>query len=1047
MALVGRKEELGRLTKALEDAASGRGSVVLISGEPGIGKTRLVQAFMDCGEASNIRILAGAASADSTRPFLAISKAMGGEIGPALFEDQEYTRFIQIFAINHAGILVSQASSEEGDTDADIFAGMLSAVQDFVRESLGRGGGRSGLGRLEYGDMKILIEHGQHLYLTTVFRGKEHPDMLTRMRQTLLSVEKEHEQLLENWTGKMSETAPIQEKIKALAEAKFLVRKDLEGLKLENERLRVADAVLECLADKSKQGPLVLLLEDMHWADESTLFCLSYMARNIANIPVLLIATARSGENPSLDKALEMMRAEETATELNLSGLEKTDVVGILDNLYPKNDFPADFIDSVADKCGGIPLFVVELLRNMVHEQSIAEKDGTYSLVNENYSIPDTVEGVIQGRLSRLSPEAMAVAEYASCIGRDFGTAVAMSVETVADPAAGLAELRESGIVIGHNGNASFSHAMYQDAIYSAISQRWKSAHHKSIGKWFEESHAMNRDEVMYELARHFSQTGEHVKAYEYGAKAGDKASDSYAAEQAMAFYAGALGALQRSRGIQDAGPKASELHEKIGDLAVLLNDYKKAKESYSRAEGAHPDNIVLARLKRKTADILFKLGEWDDAKAHLSQAKAKIGDSPDRELGKVLISESYLHISKGELDRGIAVLTEALEIFRERGGSGSDVGTTLRAIGNVHWRRGEFDNAQRHYEMSLEAMEKAKDLQGMAAALNNLGLVHADKGEPDIAVQYYDRALGAMEKTGDKYQMTMTFNNLGLLHKDRGRLGLGLEYFQRSLELRERIGDKNGIAAALLNIGNLYYMMGKFGKGMEMCERCLRISLEIGEKKNIASATNALGFMHKELGNVDEAKGMFAQSIKLCEEIGEKYTLTHALDNLGLLMLDMDEPGKALEHFTRSLKLREEIGDQNDVAWSYYEMAQANTMLGNHALALRQAEKSAALAEEMSLGLERGASRMVMGMAYREMGDYGKAIELLEKAEKAFLDGGFVSMHPDTFYEMGKLHKVKGDLSQARDWFAKALAEYKGMSMKLMADKCLKELEALGQE
>jgi len=1042
IALVGRKAELGMLAKALEGAASGRGSAILISGEPGIGKTRLVQAFLDSNAAQNARILAGAASADSSQPFLAFSKALSGEIDGALFEDREYTRFIKIFAINRAGLLMSQASSEEGDMDADIFAGMMSAVQDFVSESLGPGHGGSGLGRLEYGDMKILIEHGRHIYLTAVFRGKEHRDMLDSMRQTLLAVESQHGHILEAWTGKMSEIEPIQDKIQTLAEAKFLVRKDMEGLKLENERLRVADAVLECLRSKSAEKPLVLLLEDMHWADESTLFCLNYIARNIVNLPALVIATARPGESQALGKALAAMREEGTVMELGLGRLEKTEVLGMVSSLYPKNDFPDAFIDSLADKCGGIPLFVMEFLRNMVYEHNIAENDGRFSLADENYSIPDTVEDIIQGRLSRLSPGAMAMAEYASCIGREFGMAVAMSIETVNDPAAGLSELQEYGIVIGQDGCAAFSHAMYQNIIYSAISQRWKSAHHKSIGEWFEKSYTLNRDEVMFELARHFSQTRELLKAYDYGVRAGDKASDSYAAEQAMAFYAGALEALQHSPGIPDAGLKDSELHEKIGDLAVLLNDYGRAKESYSCAEKAHSGGVGLARLKRKMADMQFKLGEWDEAKALLSQSRALIGDNPDRELGKVFISESYLHISRGELDQGISILAKALEIFRDRGGSDSDVGNTLRAIGNIHWRRGEFDEAQRHYEMSLGAMEKAKDIRGTAAALNNLGLVHADKGEPDVAVQYYGRALSAMEKTGDKYQMTMTFNNLGLLHKDRGRLGLGLEYFQRSLELRERIGDRSGSAAVMLNMGNLYYMMGRFDKGMEMSERCLRISLEIGEKKNIASATNALGFMHKDMGNVVEAKSLFGQSMKLCEEIGEKYTLTHVLDNMGLLLLDMDEPDKALEHFTRGLRLREEIGDKNDISWSYYEMAHANVMLGNHALALQYAEKSMALAEEMNLGLEHGASRMVMGMTYREMGDYGKALEFLVKAEKLFLDGGFVSMHPDTVYEIGKLYKAKGDKAKARDWHAKALAEYEGLGMKLMADKCRKELE-----
>ncbi|MFO7618256.1 MAG: ATP-binding protein [Thermoplasmata archaeon] len=314
--LIGRDAELATLNRHLADAMAGKGSTLLISGEPGIGKTTLVEEFRKCAEAEGARTLSGAALSDSAHPFQVFSKALEGVTDKPLFEEQEYTSFTEIFAVNGAGLLLAKASSKEGGLDADIFAGMLSAVQDFVRDSFGQEGKKAGLGRLEYGDMKILIEHSQHLFLTAVFSGTEHPDMKNTVKQALKKIEERHGQLIEGWTGKMSEIAPVQNEITKLAGAKFLVRRDLEGIKLENERLRIADRALEALVRLSGDKVLLLLLEDFHWADESSLFVLQYLARNISKSRILLLGTSRPGESDALQKAIESMKGEEILDRL-----------------------------------------------------------------------------------------------------------------------------------------------------------------------------------------------------------------------------------------------------------------------------------------------------------------------------------------------------------------------------------------------------------------------------------------------------------------------------------------------------------------------------------------------------------------------------------------------------------------------------------------------------------------------------------------------------------------------------------------------------------
>lgn len=160
--MIGRENELGLLRNRLAEALDGKGFAVLLSGEASIGKTRLLNEFLIHAESQKIKVISGAAASDSAHPFLVFSKALEGELASPLFVGQKHITFSKIFTVDSSGLLIAEASPETEGLDTDIFAGMLSAVQDFVRDSFdrdsldGTGQQTAGLGRLEYGDMTIL---------------------------------------------------------------------------------------------------------------------------------------------------------------------------------------------------------------------------------------------------------------------------------------------------------------------------------------------------------------------------------------------------------------------------------------------------------------------------------------------------------------------------------------------------------------------------------------------------------------------------------------------------------------------------------------------------------------------------------------------------------------------------------------------------------------------------------------------------------------------------------------------------------------------------
>ncbi|MCK5038384.1 MAG: hypothetical protein KAS16_04740, partial [Thermoplasmata archaeon] len=477
--------------------------------------------------------------------------------------------------------------------------------------------------------------HGQHIFLTAVFDGAEHRDMKQLAKRTVEAIENDHGDILEAWTGNMDQLVPVQEMISSLANAKFLVKQELEGATLKTERLRIADQVLEAVTDLSKTQPLLIQLEDLHWAEESSLFVLNYLARNIRNERIMILGTMRPDESQILDQRLEKMRQENIIIKQKLNALNSDEVVSLISELYAANNFPEDFIDMLAGKCKGNPFFTIELLRQMVDEGSIGEKNGKYTLLSEDYSIPSSIEDVVHRKLERLGPDEMALVEYASCIGLQFDRNILGSIQIVVDVPATLDRLADTGILTTYGDYIEFSHALFQDVIYQSIGDRWRYTHHKGLGDYYEGNFDMELESVIYELARHYSRSKEYSKAFDYCIRAGEIAESEFAPEQSLELYKSALSAHRNLRR-SDSRETTLELLEKIGDIQELVGEWDDALLIFDEAFRIAHINETQARMLRKCGEVYENRGDYDEVLKVLDKAKTQIDDKTSEEYARI---------------------------------------------------------------------------------------------------------------------------------------------------------------------------------------------------------------------------------------------------------------------------------------------------------------------------------------------------------------------------------------------------------------------------
>ncbi|MBI5000576.1 MAG: tetratricopeptide repeat protein [Euryarchaeota archaeon] len=984
--IVGRESELATLSGRLDQALSGRGSTLIVTGEAGLGKTRLMEELRRSAGESGFRVLTGAAAAEAPNPFHLFQRALEGITDRPIFQEREHKTFSTVFAVDKSGALVARASPKgSGGLDAGAFTGTLSAVQNFAKDAFEAGEGKgAGLGRLEYGDLKIIIEHGRGIFIAAVFEGAEHPDMRTAVKGAL----------------KDAEGGDAQAAVARLGGTGFLVRRELEGVKLESERIKIADSIAVSLAKVSRERPLLLVMEDLHWADESSLFVLGYLSRSVRSERILLVGTARPGEGAAFEKSFTAMRGEGAASELPLARLGAGSVESLVDQAFHPHAIPKAFIDRLAGQCEGNPFFVTELLRQIRDDGGISLKGGRNVLVREDYAIPSKVDDIVQRRLEALDADAMTLAEYASCIGREFERGAALSMPSLGEPEAALEKLRSSGIIVARNGGAEFTHALFQDAVYRSISPKWKASHHRSIGEHYERAHRGRLGDVAYELARHFSGAGEPAKAFEYSVLAGEKAEGAFAAEQAIRFYEQALSLLPKV--FTDAEARARELRisGQLGDVALLSGNYDRARDAFARVIALSDDDETKAKMHRKRTIAYEKQGDFDGAQVEVARGISLVGDA-SLERWRLEAQLAFVMLRKTNYEEVVSHGERAVEMLSKMKGGESGLGVAYNALGSCSQHRCQFDRALEYYRNGIEVRKATGDEAGLAALYNNVGNLHSDKGEWGPALEYFQKSIATFERIGDPLSVAMVSNNTGSFFFARGDLKTSLEYYQKAMSLLERIGNQWGLSMIYGNIVHIYSKTGEFDKCREYNEKALAIRLRLGDAHGQVMSYVSMGEMEKKLNEHQEAERLFIKAIELSKSVG--------------------------------------IGDYLPTA--YCNLADTYIDLGRLDEAEGMCREGEILAKEAGMKAEQINVVSIRARAHAARGDYDQAEVGFGEAERLFGEMQLDLDAAQNHYEWAVMLARKGERERARGMLQKVLEMSEKNGWKFYADKSRKAL------
>ena len=397
---------------------------------------------------------------------------------------------------------------------------------------------------------------------------------------------------------------------------------ELPPMEAEQARFRVFDSFAGFLGGLSKSRPLVLVLDDLHWADEPSLLLLRFVARRLADTGLLVIGTYRDvelGRHHPLAETLSDLSGVDAATRIALRGLDAEAIASYIELTAGVDRPPPELAEAIRDQTAGNPFFISEVVRLMAAEGRLGEEQG-----RREVSIPQGVRDVVGRRLDRLSAAANDVLRLAAVCGRQFRLDVLdrVSKRPREEIAAALTEAEGARLIEESPREAGlywFAHALVRETLQAEVPAARRAAIHREIGAALEQVHADDLDRHLGEIAYHFLEAGSAVdpeRTVGYATRAAAMAVDRLAYEDAASLYTNALEALELA-GVADARaaawPAARPRHDPDPrrPRARCPLDARAGRKPCPRARatdrpGARRDRDLVplrGRCRRRTAD------------------------------------------------------------------------------------------------------------------------------------------------------------------------------------------------------------------------------------------------------------------------------------------------------------------------------------------------------------------------------------------------------------------------------------------------------------
>ncbi len=548
-----------------------------------------------------------------------------------------------------------------------------------------------------------------------------------------------------------------------------------EALKdTEAFRRRALEHLGEFFTAASRVNPVVIHLEDVHWADDRSLDLINNLVRENEKLPMFVLAMARPSLYERRPQWGEGQRFHERIQLEPLSQLSSRRLVRELLKLVP--EVPAALRDLVVERADGNPFYIEELIKALIDDRVIVKGAGQWSVDLARLSavrIPPTLTGVLQSRLDGLPVALQQLLQRVSVIGRIFWDDAAIHVSREAglggeEVGAMLEDLRQREMILrreesGLAGTVEFifRHAILRDVTYETLVPRQRRALHRQVGDWLLAMGGERAGEQTLLAAEHYERAGEAALAAEQLLPAGEAAIRVGAYDEARLT-------LERARDLVDALEHSSTRFAVLLALVKLDTHLGRHVEARRALEHMLPDVQVSGDrlMLAQTLGHLGRIAMWQDdpeaAKRYLAEALPLTRESGDRQ-ALVFVLRQMANVSLDEPVIARAHLEESLEIARQVGNR-SDEAAGLNSLGNVCQLHFDLEQAAEYYKRTTALGREIKQPYFEAMAQSNLGTIYIASADYDSARVTLEKELDDVHVLGDRSLEPNVLESIGWL-------------------------------------------------------------------------------------------------------------------------------------------------------------------------------------------------------------------------------------------------------------------------------------------
>ena len=806
--IVGRKDEYEEARALWREVENGVGQTLLISGEPGIGKTRLMREVVTQSEVSGGRALVGEASAESNTPYGAFAQ------------------------------MVRKALDQQSKNGVEL--------PDFVLDDV--------------------------------------LDLAPDLRPYYPDIEPNPE------------------------------------LDPESEQTRLLENMVAFWSAFSDESPVLLVLDDAHWADSSSIAMFQHLARRTKGQPVMMLATYREIElreaRPFNEMLLELNR-QRIGTRIKLARLDKEETRAMLEAIF-NDEITSEFLDGIYRETDGNPFFIEEVCRALVESGKLYFEDGEWHRPSmDELEIPQGIQVAVESRLTKLPEDAQETLRMAAVLGREFDYEVLIAASDLdedaiidaielADRAQMVQEGREDTLY-------EFVHALVPQSIRENTHRLRLRKLHKRAASAYEAVQPENYES----LAFHHSEGGNDSQALHYYTLAGERALDNYANQDAVNHFTAALN-------LTDDDIETVDLLTQLGESQARLSHHSEATQTWKQAIGLSIEQGNLdhaAELFARSSRAIWQAGDTQAGLDTCREGLKVVEGAPDGPgLAHLLAETARAYFFNG--------VKEEVEPYAERALEMADQFDLLAVRADSLITLGSTkdqgsDEATTLLEEAIQIAESANLLTEAMRGRNNLGVVHTGNGNYEKAIEGYVRAAELAHRKGDlNLELFFTVNEVW----SRIPLGELREAETGYRELRISLDELPDPGAAGRSFEamevNLMFGKGEFERALELSDRTIQSQRETNDLFSLRWSLGLKSWLLLLAGELQKSAAIVEESLAIFLKFGGGVNPHCWASVIASMSGDIKKAGESLE------RARSILRDQQLTFWREVAILRAEAHL-----------------------------------------------------------------------------------------------------------------------